>query len=132
MRTPGPLHHLAVCVRDLQRAERFYSGVLGLPIRRRWTREDGSERSLWLELGAGSFLAVEEVPGGPRRDDDASGWHCVALRIDVDERSAWIAHLAAAGVPIERESAYTLYVRDPEGALIALSHYPDATGQPSD
>lgn len=122
----GAVHHLAVCVRDLPRAERFYAGVLGLPVRQRWSRDDGRERSLWLELGEGAFLAVEEVTGGPTRDDDASGWHCVALRIARADRERWVAHLEAAGSPIERASAYTLYVRDPEGALVALSHYPDA------
>lgn len=127
----GSVHHLAVCVRDLGRAEAFYVGVLGLPIHRRWTRDDGSERSLWLELGDGAFLAVEQIEGGPMRADASPGWHCVALRIDSADRERWRAHLAAAGYPVERESAFTLYVRDPEGALVALSHHPVAA-QPSE
>jgi hypothetical protein len=50
----------------------------------------------------------------------------VALAVARAEREAWRARLAAAGHPVERESAYTLYVRDPDGALVALSHWPDA------
>lgn len=120
------VHHVAVCVTDLAQAEGFYVGVLGLAVRRRWTDDAGAPRSIWLELGGGAFLAVEKVPGGPRRTDDSPGHHCLALSIERSERERWRAHIEAAGVPIEKESAYTLYVRDPEGALVALSHYPDA------
>lgn len=120
---PG-VHHLAVCVTDLGRAERFYVGVLGLPVIERWTDEDGAPRSLWLDLG-GAFLAVEKVRGGAPRPDAAPGHHCLALPIERSSREAWRAHLAAAGIPVERESAYTLYLRDPEGALIGLSHHPE-------
>lgn len=121
---PG-VHHLAVCVTDLERAEAFYVGVLGLPVRERWTDDAGAPRSLWLDLGDGAFLAVEKVGGGQRRSDDGPGHHCVALPIERSEREAWKAHLAGAGYPVERESAFTLYLRDPEGALIALSHHPE-------
>ncbi|WP_434046597.1 MULTISPECIES: VOC family protein [Sorangium] len=119
------VHHLAVVVRDLGRAEAFYAGVLGLPVVRRWADEAGAPRSVWLELGGGAFLAVERAAAdGPTRADEAPGWHCVALGIAPAEREAWRCRLAARGVAIERESAYSMYARDPEGNLVALSHYP--------
>ncbi|MBI4510871.1 MAG: VOC family protein [Deltaproteobacteria bacterium] len=119
------VHHLAVVVSDLQRAERFYVGVLGLTVIRRWHDELGNERSTWLGLAGDAFLAVERGPSqGPKRPDDAPGWHCVALGIDACERAAWRDRLCAAGFPVERESPYTLYTRDPDGNLVALSHYP--------
>jgi len=122
------IHHLAVVVRDLGRAEAFYSGVLGLPVQRRHDDETGQPRAVWLDLGAGAFLALEraELPDARLRADAAPGWHCVALAIGRGERASWRARLAAAGHPVERESAYTLYLRDPDGALVALSHWPDA------
>ena len=124
----GAVHHLAVVVVDLARAEAFYGGVLGLPVGRRHDDEAGRPRAVWLELGDGAFLAVEraELPDGAHRADAAPGWHCVALAITRGEREAWRARLATAGHPVERESVYTLYVRDPDGALVALSHWPDA------
>lgn len=109
---------------DLERAEAFYVGVLGLPVTKRWTDEEGAPRSLWLDLRDGTFLAVEKVTGAAPRADAAPGWHCVALPIAVSEREAWRAHLESSGHPVERESDYSLYVRDPEGSLVALSHYP--------
>ncbi len=119
------LHPLAVKVKDLARAEAFYAGVLGLRVRERHTADDGAPRSIWLELGGGAFLAIERAePREPARTDDQPGWHCVALGIAESEREGWRARLAARGSPVERESPFTLYVRDPEGALVALSHHP--------
>lgn len=120
------VHHLAVVVSDLERAERFYAGTLGLPVERRWSDEAGRPRSVWLALDGGAFLAVERGdPALAPRADAAPGWHCVALSIAAGEREAWRARLAAAGHPVERESAYTLYARDPDGQLVALSHWPE-------
>jgi hypothetical protein len=124
---PHGVHHLAVVVADLARAEAFYAGVLGLRVVRRHDDAAGQPRAVWLALAAGDvpFLALERAgAGGPTRDDRAPGWHCVALAIAPGEREAWRARLAAAGHPVERASAYTIYARDPDGALVALSHYP--------
>ena len=115
------VHHLAVVVADLGRAEAFYGGLLGLPVIR---RQEG--RSVWLGLEGGAFLAIEQAGADePRRADAAPGWHCVALAIARAEREAWRARAAAAGHPVERESEWTLYLRDPDGNLVALSHHPD-------
>ena len=125
--TPPAVHHLAVVVADLARAEAFYAGVLGLPVLRRWTDDAGQPRSVWLELGGGAFLAAELAGApAPTRGDTAPGWHFVALGIAGDERETWRARLAAARVTVERESAYTLYFRDPDGNLVGLSHWPEA------
>ena len=121
------LHHLAITVADLALAERFYAGVLGLPVERRWADAAGAPRSIWLGLGAGAFLAIERHEGEvSARAEAHPGWHCVALAIPTSARASWRARLAEAGFPVERESAFTLYVRDPEANLVALSHYPEA------
>lgn len=125
---PPPLrvHHLAVVVADLTRAANFYLGVLGLPELRRWDDAQGRLRSIWCELGAGAFLALERAEHeGPRREDQAPGWHCVALGIRPDERERWRNRLSAAGFEVFRESPYTLYVRDPDGNIVGLSHFPE-------
>lgn len=125
--SPPAIHHLAVVVRDLDRAEAFYSGVIGLAVDRRWSDPSGAPRSIWLTLGGGAFLAVERAaPAAPARPSpELPGWHCVALGITRADREPLRARLAEAGFPVERESPFTLYVRDPEGNLIGFSHYPD-------
>ena len=131
-------HHLAIQVRDLPRAERFYVEVLGLSVLRRWhwSPEDlaagkNGERSLWISVGASSgdeFIALEacdaERPLTPFRDPHG-GLHLLSLRIDASSRADWEAHLAARHVEVVHRTRWTLYVRDDEGNRIGLSHYPD-------
>jgi glyoxylase I family protein len=120
------LHHLAVVVADLAVAERFYGGVLGLPVVQRWNDEHGAPRSVWVGLDGGAFLAIERAAAPtPKRSDDAPGLHCVAFRIPRGERERQRHVLESAGFPVERESPYTLYVRDPDGNLVAFSHHPE-------
>jgi catechol 2,3-dioxygenase-like lactoylglutathione lyase family enzyme len=122
-----PLHHLAVVVADLERAEAFYVGLLGLGVLRRWTDAAGSPRSVWVRLGEGSsFLALEKaLESGPTRADQAPGWHCLALAIAPSARRALRSSLEAAGVVVEKETDFTFYVRDPDGNLLGFSHHPD-------
>ena len=140
--TPSAFHHLALQVRDLPRAETFYAGTLGLPVLRRWPWSDAQqvqgftgERSLWLGLAGhvqteperGGFLALEAVDGAPPErsfKDEHPGLHLVALCIGLAERSAWEEVLEEAGVPVVHRTDFTLYVRDPEGNRVGLSHWP--------
>ena len=126
------LHHLAIQVRDLPLVERFYRDVLELGVLRRWPARDGQagERSVWLDTGDGSFLAIEVVADGltAAQDRDRAtrpGLHLVALRIERAARAGWERRFAAAGVPVEARTAFTIYVRDPEGNRVGLSHWPD-------
>ena len=123
---PSGIHHVAVKVSDLARAEAFYVGVLGLAVLRRWPSSDGlTARSVWLDLGGGSFLALERSESGPEKSENASGIHLVALHIGREQRQAWIAKLAEAGCPIYSQTDFTVYLRDPEGNRVGLSHWPD-------
>ncbi len=124
---PTRVHHLAIKVADLAAAETFYGSVLGLRVLRRWPAGDGcGERSLWFALGDEAFLAVERAaPAAAARAEDAPGIHLVALAIPRGERDAWAARLAAAGHPVYQQTDYTLYVRDPEGNRVGLSHWPE-------
>lgn len=124
----GGFHHLAIQVRDLELAERFYVGLLGLPVIARYEDEAGAARSIWVGLGEG-FLALERcgtaAPHLPFRNQDA-GLHLLAMRIDPADRARWSERLEAAGHPVVAQTDYTIYVRDPEGNRIGLSHHPIA------
>jgi catechol 2,3-dioxygenase-like lactoylglutathione lyase family enzyme len=134
---PGGVHHVAIAVRDLEGGEAFYTRVLGLPILRRWpiAGDEKRDRSVWLDLGEGAFLALERAdpeiarPGAPH--DRALGHLMIALRISRAARADWEARLAAAGVAVVHRTDYTLYLADPEGNRIGLSHWPDPAGQPA-
>ena len=126
-------HHLAIQCADLQACERFYVDVLGLPVTRRWPAPDGGDRSVWVGVGDG-FIALERATATPEPTpwvDGRAGLHLVALRIVAAERGAWEERLRAHGVPVEHRTGWTLYVRDPEGNRVGLSHHPDpAEGVP--
>jgi len=145
------IHHLALVVADLEAMERFYVDILGLPLVRRWnSADDTQQRAVWLALGHDAFLALERADMTPsdslpraavcRKAAPSSiktpltetpecfapnaGWHLVALSINPDDRDAWRHRLSSAGHPVERETDYTMYARDPERNFIALSHWP--------
>jgi catechol 2,3-dioxygenase-like lactoylglutathione lyase family enzyme len=111
------VHHVAVVVSDLARAEAFYGGLLGLPVIARH-----GERATWLDAG-GTILMLERAAATGGRADDVPGWHCVALGIEAAAHAEWRARLGAANA-FARESDYTVYARDPDGNLVGLSHYP--------
>ena len=137
MSSPAPpvgVHHVALQVRDLSVMEAFYREVLGLSVLRRWPAADGhGDRSIWLDLGGHGFLALELVPGDPADDahlesswlTERAGLHLLALGISPASRADWLAHLTAAHVPIAHHTPYTIYVLDPEGNRVGLSHWPD-------
>ncbi len=121
------IHHVAVRCADLGRCEAFYREVLGLPVLRRWPAEGGGDRSVWLAAGPG-FVALEQAstpPEAGRFDDTPAGWYAVAIGIPRSDRDAWEARLRAAGVEVARRTPYSLFVRDPEGNRVALTHWPE-------
>ncbi len=120
-------HHLAIQVQDLERVLGFYRDLLGLPEQQRHLREDGSLRSVWVGLPDGGFLALEACTEPPRPEPfrrNDPGYLLLALRIDPAARSEVERELESRGVEIVHRTRWTLYVRDPEGNRIGLSHHP--------
>ena len=111
------VHHLALRVSDCERAAAFYTGVLGLPELRRFQDAD-RVRSIWLRAGD-VVLMLERALRGRGPEEGSS--HLLAL--GVDGLADWEARLTAAGVPIDDRTAYTLYVRDPDGHRVGLTVY---------
>ena len=121
MKTAG-LNHLALLVDDLEKAERFYSGVLGLALDRRWSDDGGGTRSVWLTIPGGAILMLERAMPGSARSD--RGWHLLALTIRAADAASIEAELSRAGVAVESRSKHTLYLRDPEGNVVELKQMP--------
>jgi catechol 2,3-dioxygenase-like lactoylglutathione lyase family enzyme len=128
---PFGVHHVALQCRDLVAMERFYRKILRLQVVRRWPWEDpdrrGRDRSVWLALGTG-YLVLEACEGEvepPPWQTEAPGMHLLALQIFLHNREIWREHLEEYGVEIVYESPWTLYIRDPEGNRVGLSHFPD-------
>ena len=116
------VHHVALQVTDLHVARAFYVDVLGFVV----TREQG--HSVWLDAGGATVML--ELCAGPVVVDawaaDRAGLHVVAFAVAAGERAAWLRRLDAAGVAVDHVSGFSIYFRDPFGARLALSHFPDA------
>ena len=117
------VHHIAIQVADLERMATFYRDLLGLtPI------ESPRADARWFDA-SGTILMLERCDGSPSDEPfvtPRTGFHVVAFAIHASQRSGMADTFNRAGVHIERETAYSLFVRDPEGNRIALSHYPEA------
>ena len=124
---PFGVHHLVLQCRDLPAMVAFYERALRLKIERRWpASEPGVDRSVWLRAGT-TVLALEQCAGQPEPppwQSDRAGLHLLALEIPWQNRAVWLEHLAHCGVEVVFQSAWTIYVRDPEGNRVGLSHFP--------
>ena len=108
------VHHVAFRTDDLEALARFYADVLGLTVTR---RSEG--RSIWLDAGGAILMLERREEGEPAVPSGSK--ELVAFAVS----KALIERLEQARIPIEARTAYTLYVRDPDGRRIGLSSYPD-------
>ena len=122
------LGHVVLRVTDLERAERFYGGVLGLSLCARY--DEGGARMAFFTLGNHHDFAVLEVPGDDARSATGAGLHHVAFKIGttMDQLRDARAVLEAAGIattPIDHEVTKSLYFEDPDGNGVEV--YVDAS-----
>jgi catechol 2,3-dioxygenase-like lactoylglutathione lyase family enzyme len=101
VKPPGRVLETALYVDDLDAAERFYGGTVGL---QRVLRADG--RHVFFRCGPGLlllFLAAETRKparhGPPVPVHGATGAGHVCFAASAEELDGWRAHLEAAGVP---------------------------------
>lgn len=120
----------SVYATDLDAAERFYAGVLGLEV---YAREAG--RHVFFRCGGGMFLVFhpQATAKGSRLPDGswitphgAEGPSHMAFRVREAEFEQWCGRLREAGVAIESEIRWpngglSLYFRDPAGNSIELA-----------
>jgi catechol 2,3-dioxygenase-like lactoylglutathione lyase family enzyme len=126
----GGVLETAVYVDDLDKAERFYGGVLGLP---KAFAEPGrllvfrSQESILLVFNPQHTGRDQIVINGGRIPlHGTHGAGHVAFRVMEKELDAWRSHLHAAGVKIESEvtwpnGARSIYFRDPAGNSLELA-----------
>ena len=116
------LGHVVLRVRDRERAEQFYNGVLGLPI----VARSGSVMT-FFSLGNHHDFAVAEVGrDAPDPPADGPGLAHVAFKVgeSLDELRDAKRHLEAAGITIDHvtdhDVSQSLYLHDPDGNGIEL------------
>ena len=112
---------LVLEVSDLERAERFYVDVLGLPVVERWP----GRGAVWVMAGTGTRIGLGLPQVGLAGGRGGSHVH-YALRIDEADFDAAVEHLRARGhdpqlISFEgNDQGRALYVDDPDGNVVEL------------
>lgn len=111
---------MALRVADCDRSAAFYAGVLGFPEIRRFD-DGGRPRAVWLRAGDSVLMLERSLRGaGP----DAGSGHVLVFAVDA--LADWEALLSDAGVAVDDRTAYTLYLRDPDGHRVGLTVFDGA------
>lgn len=102
---------------DMERARKFYEGVLGLTATRDHKIEGGGH---WVEYDIGEGTLAIGVAEGmlPSRDG-------CSVALEVNDFDAAVAELKAAGIefnfgPLETPVCHMAFVRDPDGNSIGI------------
>jgi lactoylglutathione lyase len=127
--------HVNLHVRDVERAIRFYTEVLGLPLVRRDVNAAG--QITFAAVKAGPQL-IDLMPRPDYRPPDepeprSEGVNHIALVIEATDPQALIAYLRERGAevyrgPVQVKGAYgmgtAIYFYDPDRHAIELKQYP--------
>jgi len=123
------VHHLALICSDIERTIRFYTGVLGFPLVELFENRDlASSTHFFFDIGHGNLLAFFDFPEHPMppTQESVGGMHHVAISVPPEQLAAIRARLAQAGAKNlgPEQVTNSLYVRDPDGALIEITGSP--------
>lgn len=123
--TARGMHHLALICSNIERTIEFYTQALGFPLTELFQNRDlPSSTHFFFDIGHGNFLAFFDFPElglGPTQEA-LGAMHHVAIAVYEDQFEAIRRRLEERGIEyLERGS---LYLRDPDGALIEISPRP--------
>ncbi len=118
------LHHFGVDVADLERAESFYTGLLGMSVQMRLPDQ------VLLSYRDGSvalFLKPDRAPGGRELIENPLGKSHHAFEVSWEHLQAARGLFAERGIahhaPINWGDHECLYFLDPDGNLLELVGY---------
>lgn len=122
------IDHVALNVRNLDKAMAFYTGVLGLEISARENQKPGME--FFLDCGTslvGLIQAKEQTPEHFFQNEGVGANH-FSFRIHSAIFDETVEKLKAAGVAIlffkKREKSWSLYFCDPDGNKLEMTAWP--------
>jgi glyoxylase I family protein len=111
--------HTAILVTDLERAERFYEGVLGLSKVNRTLKYPG----VWYQLGAVQVHLIVDTAFASHLQNAEKWGRNPHLALAVEDLEAAKTHLTAHGYPLQLSASgrAALFTQDPDGNVIELT-----------
>jgi catechol 2,3-dioxygenase-like lactoylglutathione lyase family enzyme len=110
---------LVLEVEELERAEAFYSGVLGFPVVERWPHRE----AIWVMAGARTRIGLWRPQVGLAGGRGGAHVH-FAMKIADEDYAGALAHIRGHGYEVgERDfgdEGRAMYVHDPDGHLVEL------------
>jgi methylmalonyl-CoA epimerase len=125
------IHHVAIAVRSLEEALRFYRDTFGLPVHEQAVREDQGVKAALLTIGESEIELLEplgpDTPVGRFLERRGEGIHHICLQTDDIDKE--LADLKAKGVElIDQEPRQGLvgcicflHPRSTKGVLVELA-----------
>jgi catechol-2,3-dioxygenase len=116
---------LVLEVDDLERAERFYADVIGLPVVERWTQRE----AVWLMAGDRTRIGLWRGPQVGLAGGRGGAHVHYAMHIPRDRYDAAVATLRERGAAVEEhrfpsyDDSRAVYVTDPDGNVVELWTY---------
>jgi len=129
------IHHLAIAVKDLEEALRFYRDTLGLPVHEQAVREDQGVKAALLTIGESEIELLEplgpDTPVGRFLERRGEGIHHICLQTDDIDKE--LAELKAKGVELSDQEPRQglvgricfLHPRSTKGVLVELAQPPE-------
>jgi catechol 2,3-dioxygenase-like lactoylglutathione lyase family enzyme len=112
---------LVLEVVDLEAAERFYAGVLGLPVVERWPERE----AIWVMAGDRTRIGLWRPQVGLAGGRGGIHVH-YAMHVREDRYDAALAHIRGQGADVIEHAfpgyggSRALYVDDPDGNVVEL------------
>ena len=131
------IDHIELVTASPERAERFYTGVLGFRVRERMRvpkTPSGPLDLVYLDLG-GTTVELMSYPDAaidPAGSGERLGYRMMAL--EVEDMDAALEHLKSQGVepswgPMARPEYVRAEIRDPDGNSIELREWRNPAGR---
>ena len=123
------IRHVAIFMRDLEAAERFWIDVMGYALE--WKPDADN---VYLRGGTDNLALHRAAPGAPLT---AGALDHIGLAVAApDDVDAWATHLEGRGVTLKarpkthRDGSRSLYFHAPEGLLVQIIHHVPLVGGP--
>ena len=123
----GGVHHLVLISSDLEATVRFYTEVLNMRLTKViQNRDDPTSTHIFLDMGGGNLMAFFDFPEHENAPAvrGVGAMHHVALKASPEQFKALFANLKAQDIEYSLhgdESAGSVYLRDPDNALIEVT-----------